>query len=99
MATVKAKDLVKLLEKNGFREVRIKGQHHQFKKDGHPKVATVSYARAKDPIPSGTVQQILRGADLEEEAHNLFSRPAKKTKIAKSADEPLKEIKLDVACG
>lgn len=47
-----SKELIKQLNKLGWKEVRIKGSHHQFK---HP----------KRDLPIGTAQKILKQAGLK----------------------------------
>lgn len=38
-----SKELIKLLEQDGWKVMRIKGSHHQLRKDGVPFVITVSH--------------------------------------------------------
>ncbi len=55
-----SRDIVRRLEKDGWREVRVKGSHHQFK---HPnKTGRVTVAHPKKDIPLKTVQDIYRQA-------------------------------------
>lgn len=59
---MKAKELIKLLEKNGFILQRIKGSHHLYK---HPNgKRTVVPLHNKD-IPKGTLNAILKQAGLK----------------------------------
>lgn len=37
------KELIKLLEQDGWKVMRIKGSHHQLRKDGVPFVITLSH--------------------------------------------------------
>ncbi len=60
---MKSAELIKILEKNGWKEVRVKGSHHQFKKVGYPLVITVPHP--KKDLPSGTVDAILKDAGLK----------------------------------
>ncbi|MDZ4824613.1 MAG: type II toxin-antitoxin system HicA family toxin [Flavobacteriales bacterium] len=55
---VKCKDLVKLLEKQGFEVVRINGSHHRMKhNDG--RVATIPVHK-NDELPKGLLRKIVR---------------------------------------
>ena len=38
-----SRELIKLLEQDGWEVVRIKGSHHQLRKEGVPFVITLSY--------------------------------------------------------
>ncbi|MBR2250859.1 MAG: type II toxin-antitoxin system HicA family toxin [Neisseriaceae bacterium] len=38
-----SKELIKLLEQDGWKVMRIKGSHHQLRKDGVPFVITLSH--------------------------------------------------------
>ena len=59
---MKANELIKLLEKNGFILQRIKGSHHLYK---HPNgKRTVVPLHNKD-IPKGTLNAILKQAGLK----------------------------------
>ena len=69
---VPAKKIIPLLEENGFEEKRVKGDHHQFKKAGHPSVVTLAYAKPKDEIPPGTLKSVLRQAGLEDRYQSLM---------------------------
>ncbi len=53
-----SKELIKLLEKAGWKLVRVKGSHHQFK---HPKKAgVVTVPHPEKDLPLGTVKNILK---------------------------------------
>jgi len=61
---VKVRDVIHLLESNGWRLKATKGSHRQFL---HPKrgmVVTVAGQLGKD-VPAGTLKAILRSAGLE----------------------------------
>ncbi|MEA4806865.1 type II toxin-antitoxin system HicA family toxin [Acetobacterium wieringae] len=58
---MKDKDLLKLLEKNGWVEERIKGSHHVMKKDGKTEIIPV---HGKD-IPTGLQKTILKRTGLK----------------------------------
>jgi predicted RNA binding protein YcfA (HicA-like mRNA interferase family) len=60
---VKSRDLIKLLEKAGWRRVATKGNHWQFK---HPlKSGRVTVPHPQKDIPVGTVASVLRQAGLK----------------------------------
>jgi predicted RNA binding protein YcfA (HicA-like mRNA interferase family) len=61
---MKVKDLIKLLEKDGWSQVRMKGSHRQFR---HPaKGGTVTVAgKPSIDIPPGTLASILKQAGLK----------------------------------
>tara|TARA_R110002111_G_scaffold248087_1_gene311518 strand:+ start:561 stop:740 length:180 start_codon:yes stop_codon:yes gene_type:complete len=59
---LKAKELIKLLEKDGFVFVRQSGSHAIFKKSGN-KIIVVPI-HSKD-IPTGTLNGILKDAGLK----------------------------------
>jgi predicted RNA binding protein YcfA (HicA-like mRNA interferase family) len=58
-----SRELIKLLETNGWELVRIKGSHHQFKHPTNPKLITAPSPR-KD-LGTGLVKQIKKDAGLE----------------------------------
>jgi len=59
---VKSKEIIKLIEADGWQQVRVKGSHHHFK---HPeKSGLVTVPHPKSDLPKGTVKNILRQAGL-----------------------------------
>ncbi len=58
---MKDKDLLKLLKKNRWKEVRIHGSHHVLQKDGRTVVVPV---HGKD-LPIGLCNAILKDAGLK----------------------------------
>lgn len=50
---MKSKDLIKLLEADGWVLVRVKGDHHHFKKEGVPHLITISH-----PVKDLSIGQI-----------------------------------------
>lgn len=62
---IPAKKLIEAVEENGFHEARVKGDHHQYKKDGHPGLVTIAFSSKKDDIPPGTAKSILHQAGLD----------------------------------
>ena len=61
MATMKDKDLLKLLLKNGWTEVRITGSHHRLKKGNQVEVIPV---HGEDLSP-GILNAILKRTGLK----------------------------------
>ncbi|BBU19156.1 addiction module toxin, HicA family protein [Acinetobacter sp. BEC1-S18-ESBL-01] len=59
---MKSLDLIKMIEADGWYEVRVTGSHHHFK---HPtKKGLVTIPHPKKDLPSGTVKSILKQAGL-----------------------------------
>lgn len=61
---VKVAELIRLLEQDGWRLVRTKGSHRQFKKPSTPGTVTVAGKPSLD-IPRGTLNSILKRAGLK----------------------------------
>ena len=61
---MKVRDLIKLLESDGWEQVRMKGSHRQFH---HPsKLGTVTVAgKPSVDIPPGTLNSALKQAGLK----------------------------------
>ena len=59
----KVKEIILLLEINGWRHVRTKGDHRVFKKLGNPNNISVPGKDSKD-LAEGTYKRILRDAGL-----------------------------------
>lgn len=64
MAVHTAKEVVKLLKENGFREAVIRGDHHKFSNSAGVTV-TVPYTAMKSTIAPGTYNAILHQAGLK----------------------------------
>lgn len=60
---MQSKELIKVLTKAGWVEVRIVGSHHQFKHPHRKEVITVPHP--KKDLPIGTVNNILKVARLK----------------------------------
>ncbi|MFX9550189.1 type II toxin-antitoxin system HicA family toxin [Acinetobacter baumannii] len=59
---MKSLDLIKMIEADGWYEVRVLGSHHHFK---HPtKKGLVTIPHPKKDLPNGTVKSILKQAGL-----------------------------------
>jgi predicted RNA binding protein YcfA (HicA-like mRNA interferase family) len=62
--SVKVRDIVKLIEKDGWYWVRTKGSHHQYKHQTKPGLVTVP-GNPGDDVASGTLNNILKQAGLK----------------------------------
>ena len=60
---MKFSELVRLLERNGFKLVREKGAIRYYSKPGIDRLIRIDYRGAKE-VPTGTCQAILRAAGL-----------------------------------
>lgn len=58
-----SRSIIRMLKKDGWYQVRIHGDHWQFKNDKKPGIVTVPHPR-KD-IPKGTYNSILKQAGLK----------------------------------
>ncbi|MFZ6050187.1 type II toxin-antitoxin system HicA family toxin [Pseudomonas sp. CR3202] len=60
---MRSKEIIAMLEADGWYEVAVKGSHHQFK---HPrKPGRVTVPHPKSDIPVGTANNILKTAGLK----------------------------------
>jgi predicted RNA binding protein YcfA (HicA-like mRNA interferase family) len=57
-------ELVRLLEKNGFRLVKEKGSIRYYGKAGHDKLIRVDFHGSKE-VPTGTCSAILKAAGVK----------------------------------
>ena len=62
---MKFSELIRLLEKTGFRLVKEKGSIRYYGKQGYDKLIRVDYHGSKE-IPSGTCHAILKAAGIKE---------------------------------
>ena len=62
---MKFSELVRLLEKNGFRLVKEKGSIRYYGKLGHDRLIRVDYHGPKD-VPTGTCHAILKAAGIKD---------------------------------
>jgi predicted RNA binding protein YcfA (HicA-like mRNA interferase family) len=60
---VKVRDLIRMVESDGWKQVRITGSHRHFKHSSKPNVVTIP-GHAGDDVPTGTLKSILRAAGL-----------------------------------
>ena len=61
---MKVKQVIKLLEEDGWKPVRTKGSHRQYRHPTKKGTVTVSVHRMSDEIPKGTLGNIKRQAGL-----------------------------------
>jgi predicted RNA binding protein YcfA (HicA-like mRNA interferase family) len=62
---VNSRDIIRMLEKDGWVKVATKGSHHQYK---HPKKpGRVTVPHPKHDIPVGTLKSIIKQAGLKQE--------------------------------
>lgn len=61
---MKVREVIHLLVKNGWMEIRSKGSHRHFKHPSQPMVVTVPGAEGKELAP-GTLNSILKKAGLK----------------------------------
>ena len=63
MKRYSAKNIIKILEKEGWIEKRTRGSHHIFTKEGEKNIVVVS--TSKRIIPVGTVKNIEKQAGIK----------------------------------
>ena len=63
--SMKVKEVIKLIESNGWYQVAQRGSHRQFKHNELPGRVTIAGKPSKD-IPTGTLNSILKQANLKE---------------------------------
>lgn len=63
---MKIKEVIKMLEDDGWYEARQKGSHKQFKHPEKKGVVTIAFHKLSDEIKSGTLGSILKQANIKE---------------------------------
>lgn len=58
-----SKTLIKKLEADGWKLMRVVGSHHHFRKPGNPKLISVQHPE-KD-LPTGTLNKLLKIAGFK----------------------------------
>lgn len=58
LPVISGKDFIKLLEKSGFRLIRINGSHHRMKHDDG-RITTIPVHK-NEPLPKGLLRKIIR---------------------------------------
>ncbi|MEM6647473.1 MAG: type II toxin-antitoxin system HicA family toxin [Bacteroidota bacterium] len=61
---MKVRDIIKLIEQDGWEHVRTRGSHRQFKHPNKPGKVTVAGKPSLD-LPPGTLNSILKQAGLK----------------------------------
>jgi predicted RNA binding protein YcfA (HicA-like mRNA interferase family) len=61
---IKAKDVIRALERAGFVVVRVKGSHHRLVKADDPRRATTVPVHGSRDLPRGTLRDIIDQAGL-----------------------------------
>jgi predicted RNA binding protein YcfA (HicA-like mRNA interferase family) len=61
---IKVRELIRILERNGWMQLRIKGSHRQFRHPTKPLVITVPGNDGRE-LASGTLNDILKKAGLK----------------------------------
>ena len=62
---MKYKEVVKLIEEDGWFEVRQKGSHRAYKHNVKTGIVTIAYHRMSDEVPHGTLNSIYKQAGLK----------------------------------
>jgi predicted RNA binding protein YcfA (HicA-like mRNA interferase family) len=62
---VKVKEIIKIIEKDGWFLVRQKGSHKQYKHINKIGLVTVSGHKPSDDIATGTLNSILKQAEIK----------------------------------
>ena len=62
---MKVREVIRLVEADGWYQVRIRGSHRQFQHDSKPGTLTVAGKPSLD-LPPGTLNSILKQAGLKE---------------------------------
>jgi predicted RNA binding protein YcfA (HicA-like mRNA interferase family) len=64
VAGVKVRDVVRMLERDGWRLVRVRGSHHHYRHPSKPGVVTVP-GSGNDDLAPGTLRSIYKQAGLD----------------------------------
>jgi len=62
---MKARDAIRMIEKDGWYLVRQKGSHKQYKHSVKKGLVTISAHKMSDEIATGTLNSILKQAQIE----------------------------------
>jgi predicted RNA binding protein YcfA (HicA-like mRNA interferase family) len=62
---MKVRELIKLIEEDGWTQVRMRGSHKQFRHPDKPGLVTVS-GKPNVDVPPGTLNSVLKQAGLKE---------------------------------
>ncbi|MDE0330886.1 MAG: type II toxin-antitoxin system HicA family toxin [Nitrospinae bacterium] len=61
----KVRDVIRLIEQDGWRLVRTKGSHRQYRHPEKPGTVTIA-GKPSDDLPPGTWNSILKQSQVEE---------------------------------
>lgn len=61
---MKCDELLKLLQKAGWKQIRQKGSHKILKKEDGPRIIVFPYHRGKE-IPTGTCNRIMKQGGIK----------------------------------
>jgi len=62
---MKTKDIIKIIEQDGWFEVRQKGSHRQYKHNSKKGLVTIPVHRLSNDLPLGLEKSILKQAQIE----------------------------------
>jgi predicted RNA binding protein YcfA (HicA-like mRNA interferase family) len=62
---MKAREIIKIIEKDGWYLVRQKGSHRQFKHSIKKGLVTIAAHKMSDDIAKGTLNSILKQAQID----------------------------------
>lgn len=62
---MKVRDMIRLIEKDGWVCVRQKGSHRQYKHSSKPGLVTIPVHRMSNELAMGTEKSILKQAQIE----------------------------------
>ncbi|QMW07127.1 type II toxin-antitoxin system HicA family toxin [Spirosoma foliorum] len=62
---MKFREIVRLIEEDGWYQVRQRGSHRQFKHTSKTGLVTIAYHSLNDSVPSGTLSSIYKQAQIE----------------------------------
>ena len=62
---MKYREIVEIIEGDGWHEVRQRGSHRAYKHKTKPGIVTIAYHRLSDDVPKGTLNSILKQAGVK----------------------------------
>jgi predicted RNA binding protein YcfA (HicA-like mRNA interferase family) len=62
---IKYRDVVQLIEDDGWHQVRQKGSHRAYKHNTKAGIVTIAYHRLADEVPKGTLNSIFKQAGFK----------------------------------
>ncbi|MDH5399680.1 MAG: type II toxin-antitoxin system HicA family toxin [Cyclobacteriaceae bacterium] len=62
---MKYREVIKIIEKDGWYKVRQKGSHRAYKHDDKTGIVTVAFHRISDEVPKGTLNHIFKQAGIK----------------------------------